>query len=247
MGLDINLNTSKIDISEEDGLDIDLYEENIDISNDEADDIVIEITGLKSISKFIGLEDTPLYYDNCKFFKVEDNKIVYTDIQWKDISGDITESPEIIAVISDLVNEIASYIVDENINLHNLNEEAHPHIQDIIQENYNTLDTKIDDTKNALDSDIEEINRKMVDTIQGDELIDVSRENNTVSLNSKSFIFEQGIPATEWVINHNLNKRPSVMLTNSNGQRFYAFWEYPSNNQVIVKLDSATTGFAYLN
>ena len=139
MGLDINLNTSKIDISENDGLNVDLYKDNIDISDDEADDIIIEITGLKSINKFIGLEDTPLYYDNGKFFKVEDNKIIYTDIQWKDISGDISESPEIIAVISDLVNEVASDIVDERINLHNLNEEAHPYIQNIIQENYNTL------------------------------------------------------------------------------------------------------------
>ena len=121
MGLDINLNTSKIDISEEDGLNVDLYKDNIDISDDNADDIIIEITGLKSISKFIGLEDTPLYYDNGKFFKVEDNKIIYTDIEWKDISGDISESPEIIAVISDLINEVASDIVDERINLHNLN------------------------------------------------------------------------------------------------------------------------------
>ena len=130
MGLDINLNTSKIDISD-----------------DEADDIIIEITGLKSLNKFIGLEDTPLYYDNGKFLKVEDNKIVYADIQWKDISGDISESPEIVAVISDLVNEVASDIIDERINLHNLNTEAHPFIQNIIQENYNTLNTKINDTK----------------------------------------------------------------------------------------------------
>ena len=35
---------------------VDLYKDNIDISDDEADDIIIEITGLKSINKFIGLE-----------------------------------------------------------------------------------------------------------------------------------------------------------------------------------------------
>lgn len=138
------------------GLDIDLYTPKIDIGDDSADDIIIEITGLKSINKFIGLEDTPLYYDNGKFFKVENNKIVYTDIQWKDISGDISESPEIVAVISDLVNEVASDVVDEHINLHNLNEEAHPYIQDVINQNYITLDTKIDNTKEELSEDIQQ-------------------------------------------------------------------------------------------
>ena len=63
------------------GLDIDLYTPKIDIGDDSADDIIIEITGLKSINKFIGLEDTPLYYDNGKFLKVEENKIVYKDVK----------------------------------------------------------------------------------------------------------------------------------------------------------------------
>jgi len=172
MGLDINLNTSKIDISEEDGLNVDLYKDNIDISDDEADDIIIEITGLKSINKFIGLEDTPLYYDNGKFFKVKNNKIVYTDIEWKDITGDISESPEIIAVISDLINEVTSDIVDERINLHNLNEEAHPYIQNTIQENYNTLDTKIDDTKEELSQDISNLNDALNQEISDRETAD---------------------------------------------------------------------------
>ena len=87
------------------GLDIDLYTPKIDIGDDSADDIIIEITGLKSINKFIGLEDTPLYYDNGKFFKVENNKIVYTDIQWKDISGDLEDAPELVSLIEKLIEE----------------------------------------------------------------------------------------------------------------------------------------------
>lgn len=159
------------------GLDIDLYTPKIDISDDNADDIIIEVTGLKSISKFIGLEDTPLYYDNGKFFKVEDNKIVYTDIEWKDISGDIQDAPEIIAVISDLINEVASDIVDERINLHNLNEEAHPYIQNTIQENYNTLDTKIDDTKEELSQDISNLNDALNQEISDRETADNDLSN----------------------------------------------------------------------
>ena len=154
------------------GLDIGLYTPKIDIGDDGADDIIIEITGLKSISKFIGLEDTPLYYDNGKFLKAEGNKIVYADVQWKDISGNISESPEIIKIISDLVNEVASDIVDERISLHNLNTQAHPYIQNIIHENYVTLDTKIDDTKEELFQDISNLNDALNQEISDRETSD---------------------------------------------------------------------------
>ena len=147
------------------GLDIDLYTSNIDINDEGADDIIIEITGLKSISKFIGLEDTPLYYDNGKFFKVEDNKIVYTDIEWKDISGSLEDAPEIIDLIKELVKRINEEVIHDYINQHNDSQFAHPYIQNIIQENYNTLDTKINTTKEELSEalNIEIINRETAD------------------------------------------------------------------------------------
>ena len=77
--------------------------------------------------------------------------------------------------------------------------------------------------------------------------IDVTTENKVTTISSKTFIFEQGIPATEWIINHNLNKRPNVVLTDTSGVVFESYKEYPSNNQVIVYLEGAMTGFAYLN
>lgn len=154
MGLDINLNTSKIDISEDDGLNVDLYGDNVSISEDDSDDIIIEITGLKSINKFIGLEDTPLYYDNGKFFKVENNKIIYTDIEWSDISGDLNDAPEIVALIQKLIETTADTIVNNYIHLHNIDQEAHPYIQNIIQENYNVLNEKIDNSQEELSQDI---------------------------------------------------------------------------------------------
>lgn len=158
MGFDINLHTSKVDISEEDGIDVNLYADKLDISEDDADDIIIEITGLKSLNKFIGLEDTPLYYDNGKFFKVENNKVVYTDIEWKDISGDIQEAPEIVDLITELIEETSEHLVDRHINIHNNSEEAHPYIQNIIQENYNTLDEKVDNLETELSEDISNLN-----------------------------------------------------------------------------------------
>lgn len=213
MGLDINLNTSKIDISEEDGLNVDLYNDNIDISDDEADDIIIEITGLKSINKFIGLEDTPLYYDNGKFFKVEDNKIIYTDIQWKDISGDISEAPEIIKIISDLVNEVASDVIDERINLHNLNEQAHPFIQNIIQENYNTLDTKINNTKEELS---EALNTEITNRETADNELSESIQQETLARIEADTTLQNNINSVASDLSDEINARESADTTLSN-------------------------------
>lgn len=85
-----------------------------------------------------------------------------------------------------------------------------------------------------------------VETIEGSALIDALRVENTVTLTSKTFIFEQGIASNEWVITHNLNKRPNITLVDSSGRVFKAVEEY-SDNQVIIKLEAATTGYAYLN
>lgn len=147
------------------GLDIDLYTPKIDIGDDSADDIIIEITGLKSVSKFIGLEDTPLYYDNGKFFKVEDNKIVYTDIQWKDISGNLEDAPEIIDLIKELVKNINEEVIKDYIDKHNNSQFSHPYIRNVIEQNYDTLDTKINDTKEELTEALntEIINRETAD------------------------------------------------------------------------------------
>lgn len=128
-----------------------------------------------------------------------------------------------------------------------LNYQTDAQVAESIAETSAIINERIDEVVEAFDSEIEDINERMIDTIEGSELIGVSREDNTVSLTSKTFIFEQGIPSTEWIINHNLNKRPSIDLVNTNGERFEAYKEYTSNNQVIIRLDNANTGFAYLN
>lgn len=62
-----------------------------------------------------------------------------------------------------------------------------------------------------------------------------------------NYVHEQAIASDTWIINHNLNKYPSVTLTYTSGEMFIANIEYISLNQVIINLDSATTGYAYLN
>lgn len=107
------------------------------------------------------------------------------------------------------------------------------------------------DTINArIDAEVETLNteiNKKVETITGSDLINVQRTDNAVTITSKTFVFEQAVPSTEWIINHNLNKRPSIDLTYYSGESFEAYREYTNNNQVIIRLENAATGYAYLN
>lgn len=102
-----------------------------------------------------------------------------------------------------------------------LNFQTATQVQEAIQAESDIINTRIDNEVERLEEEIQE--------------------------SSKTFVYEQGIPATEWVINHNLNKRPSIDLVDYNGEVFEAFKEYTSDNQVIIRLDSAGTGYAYLN
>lgn len=112
--------------------------------------------------------------------------------------------------------------------------------------NFQTETQVSESIQNALIPVEEEINTK-VDTVIGSDLIGVTREDNTVTLTSKTFVFEQGIVSNEWIIEHNLGKRPSIQLVDSSGREFEAVKDYISDNQVIIRLDSATSGYAYLN
>lgn len=123
--------------------------------------IEIEITGLKTIDKFIGLQDTPLYYENGKFFKVEGSKIVYADLQWSDITGKFSENPELVEQITELISEVSEdfviQTVNNNIAEHNQDANAHQSIR----ENIETLDNKIELNKIDTNSQISNIELKI--------------------------------------------------------------------------------------
>lgn len=92
----------------------------------------------------------------------------------------------------------------------------------------------------------EEIEQATFD-IEGSGLIDVNKDGQTVTVSSKTFVFEQAIASNVWEIHHNLNKRPSIQLVDSTGREFEAVRDYINDNEVVITLESATTGFAYLN
>lgn len=107
------------------------------------------------------------------------------------------------------------------------------------------------DTINArIDSEVERLEDEIADAtldIRGSDLIGVSQQEQTVTITSKTFVFEQGIPAKDWVVIHNLGKRPSITTTYTNGQQFEAYREYPDDNTVIIRNDNICSGYVYLN
>lgn len=70
---------------------------------------------------------------------------------------------------------------------------------------------------------------------------------HTLELKTTTFTFEQAIASDTWVINHNLNKYPSVTIVDTAGTQFQGRVEYIDKNNCIVYMNGATKGKAYLN
>lgn len=112
--------------------------------------------------------------------------------------------------------------------------------------NFQTEEQVEESIQNAIEPLEEEISTK-VETIEGTDLIGVSRSDNTVTITSKTFVFEQGIASNKWEITHNLNKHPSVTVVDTAGTVFVAQVEYNDENKCTVYINGSTKGKAYLN
>lgn len=86
-----------------------------------------------------------------------------------------------------------------------------------------------------------------ITSVVGSPLIGVTTVDGVVYLNSMTYVHEQGIASDTWVIEHNLNKFPTVVLVDSAGTTFRAAVTYNGLNKCTVQMNGATTGVAYLN
>lgn len=103
-----------------------------------------------------------------------------------------------------------------------LNFQTATQVQEAIQAESDIINTRIDNEVERLEEEIQE--------------------------SSNTFVFEQGIPATEWVINHNLNKKPSVTVVDSADEEQIPDEKiYNTNNKVTLYFLSEFSGKAYLN
>jgi len=64
---------------------------------------------------------------------------------------------------------------------------------------------------------------------------------------NETYTHEQASASTSWVINHNLNKFPSVTVVTSVGVVVIGNITYNSANQLTISISDADSGKAYLN
>lgn len=62
-----------------------------------------------------------------------------------------------------------------------------------------------------------------------------------------TYIFEQGIASDEWIIEHNLDKYPSVTVVDSADNTVIGYVTYDNENTITIKFNAAFKGKAYLN
>ena len=62
-----------------------------------------------------------------------------------------------------------------------------------------------------------------------------------------TFTYEQGVASDTWTITHNLGRKPSVVVVDSADNVFYPAVQYIDLNTLVVTMNGATTGKAYLN
>ena len=159
-------------------IDIELYTQKSEI-NTNPPEIVVEICGLATLTSFISLSDTPLYYDNGKFLKAEDNKIVYSDVTWADIKGAIGDNPDLQEQLTEIIKiyakDYTEEAVNEAINIHDNNVDAHQHIQNIIKENYTDLTEQIENNVNILNNNIQEVQNNV-----NNNTTSITNINNTI-------------------------------------------------------------------
>lgn len=61
------------------------------------------------------------------------------------------------------------------------------------------------------------------------------------------FKFIQGSASSEWIIEHELKKFPSVTVQDSANENVEGFCEYINENKLILTFSAAFSGVAYLN
>jgi hypothetical protein len=70
---------------------------------------------------------------------------------------------------------------------------------------------------------------------------------NNVYTTDANHVHSQGVPASQWVITHNLGKKTSVTVVDSADQVVIGQVTYNSVNQVTLDFQGSFSGKAYFN
>ena len=93
-----------------------------------------------------------------------------------------------------------------------------------------------------------ELNPSGIPEINGSELINVEKLGSTFTIKSANYTHEQGIANKSWVINHNLNKKPSITVVDTADEiQIPDTIIYNNKDTITVTFLSEFAGKAYLN
>lgn len=84
-------------------------------------------------------------------------------------------------------------------------------------------------------------------SIEEDELYFVSLLQISTEDSDKHYTHVQGVAASTWRVNHNLDKYPSATMVLSTGQKGYGDVSYIDENNLTITFASAESGKAYIN
>jgi len=70
---------------------------------------------------------------------------------------------------------------------------------------------------------------------------------NNIYTTDANFVHDQGVPSTQWVVTHNLNKKCSVVVINSANMVVIGQVTYNSDNQITLDFESSFSGKAFFN
>lgn len=86
------------------------------------------------------------------------------------------------------------------------------------------------------------------DAINDNHLVTLSQVDDMIEARKdKNYVHDQGVPMDVWVINHNLNKKPSLTVIDSAGSSVEGSVDYLNDNALIVRFNGKFSGKATLN
>ena len=71
--------------------------------------------------------------------------------------------------------------------------------------------------------------------------------NNIFTGNDANFVFTQGSAATQWVVDHDLGKKPAVTVVDSAGTVVIGQVVYNTDNRCTLDFEAAFSGKAFFN
>lgn len=129
-----------------------------------------------------------------------------------------------------------------------LNYQTQEQVQEAIQAESDVINSRIDDEVETLNDRIDGIEESSITNIIGVGNISATQDEHTVTITSTTYVHTQAIASDTWVIQHNLNKHPSVVAVDSaESVQIPDDIDYDTNNRITVKFLSGFSGKAYLN